>query len=111
MDWLETLPATGITAVSLVVALFVAQVRGWIYVKGQVDEIRKDRDARLKEVRDDRDARLDDKNKEIAHLWEAYNSAEYGRAVAAEQTAKMLEGLEATVAVVQAIPGTGGRHE
>lgn len=106
-EWLGSLSATGVTAVTLIISFFVAQVRGWVYVKPQVDEIRLDKSERIAEIRADRDARLADKEAQIQTLWAAIGAAEDARAIAAEQNGKMLEGLEATVKVVQAIPKAG----
>ncbi len=125
MDWLSSLPATGITAVTLVVAVFILQSRGALYFKPQVDEIRaaaekrvseirEDAQARIAEARADRDARLADRDREIASkdreiaAWrEAYTVAETGRRVASDQVTELLGGVEATVQVVKAIPGGG----
>lgn len=119
VEWLTSLPATGITAITLVVAFYIGQMRGLIYVKSQVDEMRADRDARLAEVRadrdarvaeigHDRDARLADKDREIQNLWATVATSEAARAVSASQNEKMLEGLETTMAVVQALPTRSG---
>lgn len=135
--WLDSVLATGVTAVTLVILLYSAQLRGWVYFKPQVEEIRKDRDARVAEARadrdarvsraeadrdarvaaanadrdarvaearQDRDARLADKDRETSYLWEAVMEANNGRLKAAAQNEKLLEGVEAVVPVVQAIP-------
>lgn len=113
--WLDSVATTGVTAVSLIVLLYFSQLRGWIYFKPQVDEIRKatedriaevraDRDARVAEAREDRDARIADKEKETTNLWEALSISERGRLTAVEQNQRLLEGVETTVQVVQAIP-------
>jgi hypothetical protein len=113
--WLDGLVPTGVTAVSLVVLLYFSQLRGWIYFKPQVEEIRKDRDTRLAEVRadrdsrvaearEDRDARVADKERENQSLWEALNLSESGRRTVVAQNERLLDGLETTAAVVRAIP-------
>jgi len=113
--WLDGLVPTGVTAVSLIVLLYFSQLRGWIYFKPQVDEIRKDRDERLAEVRadsatrvaearEDRDARVKDKERENAYLWEALNLSETGRRTVVAQTERILEGLETSAQVIRAIP-------
>ena len=56
--WLDGLVPTGVTAVTLVVLLYFSQLRGWIYFKPQVDEIRKDRDDRVNEAREDAAAKV-----------------------------------------------------
>lgn len=60
MEWLVGLPATGITAVTLVIALLIGQSRGWLYVKPQVDQMRKDMADRIDEARKDRDRRVEE---------------------------------------------------
>lgn len=109
-DWLSGPMATGATAISLVVMLLIAQVRGWLWVKPQVDEFRRDWGARLQEVREDRDARLADKDRQIEVLWAAFHASEQAREIGAAQMEQMLQGLETTMAVVQAIPTGSGRH-
>lgn len=124
--WLDGLVPTGITAVSLVTLLYISQLKGWVYFKPQVDELRADRDKRIEAVekdrdarvaearsdadqrvadaRDDRDARVRDKERENAYLWEALNLSETGRRTVVAQQERILEGLETTARVVQAIP-------
>lgn len=129
---LDGLVPTGITAVTLVTLLYVSQLKGLIYFKPQVDEIRKDRDtrltavekdrderlaeiranadARVAEAREDRDARVADKSRENAYLWEALNLSETGRRTVVEQQERVLEGLETVTRVVQAIPTPSATH-
>lgn len=113
--WLDGLAATGVTAVSLVVLLYFAQLRGWIYFKPQVEEIREaanqrvadaraDRDVRIAEIREDRDAQVAGLTRENTNLWAALNASEQGKYVLAAQNEKLLEGLETTSAVIRAIP-------
>lgn len=58
MDWLAALPATAVTAATLLVGALIAQSQGKLYFKSQVDEIREDRDTRIAEARADRDTRV-----------------------------------------------------
>lgn len=143
MEWLAAVPTTGVTAVTIIVAVLIALSKQWIYMRPHVAEIRADaaaqikaaredtarqivevrrdseerveqaradRDARIDEIREDRDARIADKNAELRNIWAAYNAAEASRRVMAEQTEQMLQGLETTIAVVQAIPTGGSSH-
>lgn len=130
--WLDGLVPTGITAVSLVTLLYISQLKGWVYFKPQVDEMRADRDkritavendrderlaeiranadARVAEAREDRDARVADKSRENAYLWDALNLSESGRRTVVAQQERILEGLETTARVVQAIPTPPTTH-
>lgn len=117
-SWLTGLPATGVTAVTLVVLLFVGLQRGLLYTGKQVSDMRTDFENRIaehrdrvQEIREDRDARLAEKTEEMLRWRDAYAAAENGREVAAAQSEKLLQGLETTMAVVQAIPMPGGTDE
>lgn len=115
MEWLSAIPVTGITATTLFVLLYIGQLRGWFYTKPQVEEIRADRDNRITEIRADYTAqiemlkqtletRLTDKDAIIANLMEAAAESKSTLAVAQNQITRLLDSVETTAAVVQAIP-------
>ena len=104
MEWLDSIPATAVTAVTLIVLLYVGQLRGWIYVGRHVREMRADYERRISEVRADRDARLEEKNQELADWRQAYMNSEARADVAQAQVHRLLDGVDTTVQVVQSIP-------
>lgn len=115
MEWLDAIPTTGVTAVTLFIILYFGQLRGWFYTKPQVEEIRSDRDNRIQElqknhaenldlVRSTLETRLADKEEIISNLAQANSDKDEALKVARSQISRLLDGVETTAAVVQAIP-------
>lgn len=117
---LDGLPATGLTAVGLIVLLYLAQLRGLWYVKSQVDEMRKDWAERLAEARKDRDdrlaelratyaARIAELVEERDHFREANTVLQNAQSVMLAQVEDLLDANRTAHTALQSIAREGGR--
>lgn len=111
MEWLASLQATAITAVSLFIGAVISQWRGWLYFRPQVEEIRKGYDKQLSDVREDREARIGELAEERAWLRDANNTLTQAHLMALAQIDELLDANRTTHTALQSIAREGSRPD